>query len=209
MTFITRSTLESFLRGAAFAGLCALGTAVAATPAPAKAAKPSAHRAAKKPAAKPVELAPAEATPEQIEAAEKVYYGTYDCEFNQKVDIEKSSKYPGYVDVKSGKSAWAMKPVLSSTGAIRLEDVKGETLMVQISSKSMLLNVKTAHRIVDDCISPQQRELVVAAKLAKAAEIAKAAGDSGVADGTTAAAAAPLPLLMNTVAPADAASAAK
>ena len=36
-----------------------------------------------------------------------------------------------------------MKPVLSSTGAIRLEDVRGETLMVQIASKSMLLNVKT------------------------------------------------------------------
>ena len=46
-----------------------------------------------------------------------------------------------------------MKPVLSSTGAIRLEDVHGETLMVQIASKSMLLNVKTARRIVDECVS--------------------------------------------------------
>jgi len=74
-----------------------------------------------------------------------------------------------YVDVKDGKSDWLMKPVLSTTGAIRLEDVKGETLMVQISSKSMLLNVKTGHRIVDDCISPKQRELNEAAKAAKAA----------------------------------------
>jgi hypothetical protein len=202
-TAITFPPLESFLRGALIAGLCALGGTVAASAAPAKAAKSSTHRAAKKAPAKPVEAAPADATPEQFAAAEKVFYGAYDCEFNQKVDIEKNAKYPGYVDVKSGKSVWAMKPVLSSTGAIRLEDIKGETLMVQISSKSMLLNVKTARRIVDACTCPQQRELVAAAKLAKDAEMAR------VADGTSAsAAAAAPPLLMNTVAPAGAASAA-
>ena len=98
-----------------------------------------------------------------------VVYGAYDCEFQQSVNIAQSSKYPAYVDVKFGKSDWLMKPVLSSTGAIRLEDIRGETLMVQIASKSMLLNVKTAHRIVDDCISPKQRELIAEAKAAKAA----------------------------------------
>ncbi|MGH8797375.1 MAG: hypothetical protein ACREXI_09985 [Caldimonas sp.] len=202
-TVITFPTLDSFLRGALIAGLCVLGGAVAANAAPAK-AKSSTHRTAKKAPAKPVETAPADATPEQFAAAEKVYYGAYDCEFNQKVDIEKNAKYPGYVDVKSGKSVWAMKPVVSSTGAIRLEDVKGETLMVQISSKSMLLNVKTAHRIVDACTCPQQRELVAAAKMAKEAEMAR------VADGTsTSTAAAAPPLLMNAVAPAGSASATK
>ena len=87
-----------------------------------------------------------------------VYYGKYECEFNQTVDIEQSPKYSAYVTVKHGKGEWLMKPVLSSTGAIRLEDVRGETLMVQIASKSMLLNTMTARRIVDDCISPKQRE---------------------------------------------------
>ena len=57
--------------------------------------------------------------------------------------ITQSPKYSAYVDVKHGKDDWLMKPVLSSTGAVRLEDVHGETLMVQIASKSMLLNVKT------------------------------------------------------------------
>ena len=33
----------------------------------------------------------------------------------------------------------------------------------------MLLNVKTAQRIVDDCVCPKQRELVAQAKSAKAA----------------------------------------
>ena len=61
----------------------------------------------------------------------------------------------------------------ASTGAIRLEDVRGEALMVQIASKSMLLNVKTGHRIVDACVSPKQRELMEAAKVAAATSAPK------------------------------------
>lgn len=124
-------------------------------------------------AAKPAEIAPPEAAgAEQIDAAGRVYYGLYECEFNQTIRIVENAKFPAYVDVKHGKFDYLMKPVLSSTGAIRLEDVRGETLMVQIATKSMLLNVKTAQRIVDDCITPKQRELVEAARAAKAAELA-------------------------------------
>jgi hypothetical protein len=131
---------------------------------------PKAGAAAKKPVAvtKPVELVPAPASAEQIDAAGQVFYGVYECEFNQTVDIQANLKYPSYVDVKHGKSDYLMKPVESSTGAIRLEDVRGETLMVQISSKSMLLNVKTGRRVVDECMSPKQRETVAAARAAKA-----------------------------------------
>ena len=185
-------TLDRLLQGAALVTLCAFAAAAGAAE-PTKSAKPVAAKAAKKaPApAKPVETSPSEATTEQIDAAERVYYGLYDCEFNQSVDIEKHPKHNAYVNVKSGKSIWVMKPVLSSTGAIRLEDVKGETLMVQIASKSMLLNVKTARRIVDECISPKQRELIAAAKAAKEAEVAaKAAEPSGKAPVDAAAAAA-------------------
>jgi len=103
-----------------------------------------------------------EATPDQEKAAELVYYGLYDCEFSKHVNILGSTAHRSYVDVKHGKTTWLMKPVLSTTGAVRLEDVKGETLMVQIASKSMLLNVKTRHRIVDACISQRQRELLEA-----------------------------------------------
>jgi len=169
--------------------LCAF-TATASAAEPAKAAKSAPAKTAKAAPAKPVEAPLAEANTEQIDAAERVYYGVYDCEFNQTVDIEKHPKHTAYVNVKTGKSAWLMKPVLSSTGAIRLEDTKGETLMVQISSKSMLLNVKTARRIVDDCISPKQRELIAAAKAAKEAEAAKAADPTAKAPVDAAAAAA-------------------
>jgi hypothetical protein len=150
------------------AGAVAFPVAAQTTPAPRPVAK-AAPRAAK---AAPAEVLVPDAGPDQAKAAEMVYYGRYDCEFNLTVDISQSSKHSAYVDVKHGKGEWLMKPVLSTTGAIRLEDVKGETLMVQIASKSMLLNVKTAHRIVDDCISPKQRELIEAAKAAKAAEAA-------------------------------------
>ena len=146
---------------------CALASSpVLAADAPVKAAKPAAKSAKAAPA--PVYSVP-DAQPDQVKAAELVYYGKYECEFQQTVSITQSPKHSAYVDVKHGNKDWLMKPVLSSTGAVRLEDVRGETLMVQIASKSMLLNVKSAQRIVDDCISPKQRELIAEAKAAKAA----------------------------------------
>ncbi|HEX2540287.1 MAG TPA: hypothetical protein VHM00_04310 [Caldimonas sp.] len=153
----------------------------AAKPTAKPAAKPAAAgaKSARKAAPAPVAPVIAEASPEQVKAAEMVYYGLYDCEFQQTLNISANPKHTSYVDVKAGKGSWLMKPVLSSTGAIRLEDVRGETLMVQISSKSMLLNVKSAQRIVDDCISAKQRELIAEGKAAKAAaEAAAASGGS-------------------------------
>ena len=51
---------------------------------------------------------------------------------------------------------WLMKLVFSSTGVLRLEDVRGETLFIQIRNKSMLMNQKSGQRLVDDCIHPSQ-----------------------------------------------------
>jgi len=98
-----------------------------------------------------------------------------------------STKYPAYADVKFGHTSWLMKPVLSSTGAVRLEDVHGQTLMVQIAAKSMLLDVKAGKRLVDECICPKQRELVAEAKSSKAAAEAapvKAVVEAGTTAGT-------------------------
>jgi hypothetical protein len=170
MTF-NRLALHSTLAlalGLSFSGFASAQTAPV-KPAPKAAAKKAA------PVKAPAVFVPEAAGPEQIDAAERVYYGLYDCEFNQVIDIQIDAKYPAYVDVKHLKATYLMKPVLSTTGAIRLEDVRGETLMVQIANKSMLLNVKTGHRLVDDCVSPKQRELIAAAKQAKAAEAAASA----------------------------------
>ena len=168
------------LRLVAMAALMAGGGAMPA----AEATKPAKPVVGAKQVGKSARKAPAQPTlpqalPEQIDAAGRVYYGAYECEFNQSVTIAKSEKHAAYIDVRSGKSTWLMKPVLSTTGAVRLEDVKGETLLVQIATKSMLLNVKTARRIVDECVSARQRELIAEAKAAEAA--ASAAGQAASA----------------------------
>jgi hypothetical protein len=108
--------------------------------------------------------APPEASPEQVLAAEQVYYGIYDCEDRQKLNVVKNAKYAAYVDVKQGKTTYLMKPVSSPTGATRLEDLRGDTLLVQIANKSMLMNVKRGQRIVDGCTNDQQRALVESLK---------------------------------------------
>ena len=139
----------------------------AAKPPPKKAAA-TAKRVAKAPPPPP-EPVVEDASPDQVKAADLVFYGRHDCEFDQSFTLAQSAKHAAYVDLKSGKSSWLMKPVLSSTGAIRLEDVRGQTLLVQIAAKSMLLDVKAGKRLNDECIGDKQRELVAEAKAAKAA----------------------------------------
>ena len=126
----TSGRTAAALRLVAMAALMAGGGAVAA----AEATKPAKPAAAAKSVGKSARRAPAQPTlaqapPEQLDAAGRVYYGAYECEFNQGVTVAKSERHAAYVDVRSGKSTWLMKPVLSTTGAVRLEDVKGQTLM--------------------------------------------------------------------------------
>lgn len=134
----------------------ALAADTAAVTRPAVKPAPKVQTAGSKKAA-PANVVPTAATDEQRSVAERVYYGEYQCDFKQVVQIGASERHPAYVDLRFGKSIYLMKPVLSSTGAIRLEDVKGQTLMIQIASKSMLMNVKTGSRLVDDCVSAHQR----------------------------------------------------
>ncbi len=92
----------------------------------------------------------------QKAAAELVYYGKYVCDDKFEIFVERDKESPGYVDVRYLKNIWVMKPVASETGAVRLEDTKKATLLVQIPHKSMLLNTQTGQRIVDSCKSAEQ-----------------------------------------------------
>lgn len=109
---------------------------------------------ARQEAARPAALTPA--SQEQLDAAERTFFGLYACEFNQTMDVGMNPKVPGYVDVKFKGKTMTMKPVLSSTGALRLEDVTGRTLVIQIAVKSMLMDVKVGQRLVDDCVHADQ-----------------------------------------------------
>lgn len=128
---------------------------------PARTSKP-AVKAPVKPAA-PVEAPLAKAEREQLAAAALTHFGEYACEFDQTVRVDATPHNDGYVDVRFKTQTWTMKPVLSSTGALRLEDVKGRMLMLQIANKSMLMDSKIGHRVVDACVHEKQRLATAAA----------------------------------------------
>lgn len=113
-------------------------------------AQPGQQRQAARPAPKVLP----EASPEQLAAAQMAHYGDYQCEFDQKLVVGIHKDRGGYVDVQFKGRTYVMKPVLSSTGALRLEDVTGRTLMIQIANKSMLMDTKIGQRMVDECVHP-------------------------------------------------------
>lgn len=106
----------------------------------------------------PATVAPLpDASPEQLTALEHVLLGSYGCEFGKSIQVARDLKNAGYITLQLAKQVWVMKPVLSSTGAIRLEDTRGQTLLLQILTKSMLMDVKSGHRMVDSCVHDTQR----------------------------------------------------
>lgn len=131
--------------------------AVAQTSAqPAPKARPAAPPR-NRPAAPAAPSIPA-ADSEQIATAELAHYGEYLCEFGEIVHVLRKPDHHGWVDVKHRKTVATMKPILSSTGAVRLEDIKGRLLMLQIANKSMLMDTKIGQRLVDGCVHEKQRE---------------------------------------------------
>lgn len=102
----------------------------------------------------------AAATEEQQAAAERVLYGKYQCDAGKTLSVARDTQNPGYVKLDLAKQSWTMKPVLSSTGAIRLEDIKDTTLLIQILNKSMLMNKKSGQRMVDGCMHEAQKAAV-------------------------------------------------
>jgi len=165
--------MTSKLAFSLIAGLILSAPALAQTPAK-PAAKTPLKAVAKKPVKPAVPAAPVlpDADADQLEAAKLAYLGHYECEFKKFIDIEPHAAKSGYVDVRWDKLVFTMKPVRSSTGALRLEDVTGRTLMIQIANKSMLLDVKIGQRLVDDCVSPEQRELMAAMAAQRASDAA-------------------------------------
>ncbi|MBA3477633.1 MAG: hypothetical protein H0T52_04415 [Lautropia sp.] len=162
----------SLISAAALVAVIGLGTPIPAlaqaTPAPgtqasvskqSPVAKPSKAASKKKAAAQPEpepEVVVAAADEQQLAAAKEVLLGESGCEFNQKIQVDASATHPGYVDMSFNKKKYTMKPILSPTGALRLEDVRSEALMIQIASKTMVMNQKTGQRLVDNCVHPDQ-----------------------------------------------------
>ena len=132
-------------------------------PAPAKAKPaPGVNKKLAPSAQKAVEeVTPIDADPDikltegDIEIAKKVYVGEIPCELGAKVKIT-PLKREGFFMVATGKYRFAMHPVESRTGAIRLEDPKRGAMWLQLGNKSMLMSQKLGQRLADECQSPEQ-----------------------------------------------------
>ena len=120
-----------------------------------------AARPAQRPAAvpTPVSIPPSAQAPltegEQAMAS-RVYVGTKACELGRSVQVEAMSDAPGFFRLTAAGQRYVMRPVETSTGAVRLEDVRGGALWLQIANKSMLMDTRRGQRIADECMSEHQ-----------------------------------------------------
>lgn len=103
-----------------------------------------------------VRAAEAALSPAELAIAQRVEVGRMPCELGAFVTVEADARMPGYFDVAGNKFKFRMVPVVSSTGAIRLEDTAAGAVWLQLSNKSMLMNHKTGSRMADACMTPMQ-----------------------------------------------------
>ena len=169
-----------------------LSSAFAQGATPAVNAKPKAvAKKPAKPAAEPVSATNDNLNPGQLTMADRVLTGIADCEFKEKVDVEKIEGHSGNFKVTFDHKTYIMVPEETTTGAIRLVDTAGAVVWIQIPMKSMLMNQKEHHRLVDNCQEDEQRIAVQSSQKAgaNAATLAPSvAGPGAVAAAANAAA---------------------
>ena len=103
---------------------------------------------------------------ERTAVAEQVHTGRMVCELGNSVNVTADTQNPGHFHVQMQKHTYHMSPVVSATGAIRLEDSQAGAMWLQLSNKSMLMNSKLGQRMADECQSPHQMAVAEAMKLA-------------------------------------------
>ena len=96
--------------------------------------------------------------------AEQVHTGRIVCEMGNVVQITPDTQNRGVFLLQMGKHRFRVSPVLTSTGAIRLEDAQAGAVWLQLANKSMLMNSKLGQRMADECQSPAQVAVAEAMK---------------------------------------------
>lgn len=135
-------------------GLCGIGMALAQTP---NSAPHPAKVAKKKEPSKSMPMAQEpELAPHEISIAERVHVGTLPCEMGASVRMTADANAPGYFTLQGKGYKYRMRPVATSTGAIRLEDEKAGAVWLQLANKSMLMDQKNGRRLADECAHPDQ-----------------------------------------------------
>lgn len=133
----------------------------------AKARREAAHKPVAPIAATPAvpEVLPA-LEPELIAVAEQVHLGQIACEMGQTVVLTPDEKSPGRFYMHHQRQTYHLSPVVSKTGALRLEDPSQGAVWIQLANKSMLMNSQLGQRLADECQSPAQAAVAQAMKLA-------------------------------------------
>jgi hypothetical protein len=95
-------------------------------------------------------------TPDQLAIAQHIHLGRIPCEMGNFLHMSADAAAPGYFSLQTRTHRYHMVPVVTSTGAIRLEDAKTGAVLLQLANKSMLMNTKLGQRLADECMSPAQ-----------------------------------------------------
>ena len=113
-------------------------------------------------------MQPSDVAPEheRVVTAEQVHTGRMTCELGNFVTVTPDAQNAGAFVVQLKQHKFHMVPVVSSTGAIRLEDAQAGAMWLQLANKSMLMNSKIGQRMADECQSPDQAAVAQAMKLA-------------------------------------------
>ena len=112
-----------------------------------------------------IRAAEAALSPAELAIAALIYQGSMPCELGASVSVTADAKAPGFFDLQIKNLKFRMSPVVTSTGAIRLEDQHAGAVWLQLSNKSMLMNQKLGQRLADVCMNPEQ--VIVAERLIK------------------------------------------
>ncbi|MFN9726784.1 hypothetical protein [Acidovorax sp.] len=111
-----------------------------------------------------ISAAEAALSPEELAIAERVHVGRMPCELGAYVTVTPEPASPGHFRIEGKGFRYFMAPVVTSTGAVRLEDAKGGAVWLQIANKSMLMNQRLGQRLADECMSPEQTVVAEAFK---------------------------------------------
>ena len=97
--------------------------------------------------------------------ASQVHTGHMACELGNSVTVAPDPQVLGNFVLQMHKTSYHMTPVVTSTGAVRLEDAKAGAMWLQLPNKSMLMNSKIGQRMADECHSPSQLAVAAAMKV--------------------------------------------
>lgn len=93
-------------------------------------------------------------------ALSQVETGSFPCKHGDLLSVRNDATQEAnqfVISVASLKKSYQMQRVQSVSGAVRLEDVYGGIVLLQLANKTMLLDLKRGNTLATDCQSATQR----------------------------------------------------